>query len=374
VLLAAFVTGCGSSDPIVIHPRAPKVDSSQCPAHRPPFSLAGVQDKRGYADARNVGFTQTGLYNVRTSLRTDRPAAHVVRDALVATMRRCGMLADSASARPLTVDLLSLQISEQTGLVSETMTGQLRYEVIALDPDGGRPLDRFQVTGQSQHSGVDTTDFAEETLHDAIASSLPSFLLQLSRLREAPGDPSPSEEVADDAAADDAVADDAPSEEAPPVRVRVRGLTRDEENARFGTTLADKQILAVEIDVERTGSLAHELRFRRQDFRLTFRGGAQRFPLDPTKLRERNGLSMAMFAVVGFVPIYVGSVGMGAATKSVSNTLEQVALPGDARAVRGTLLFDLEGAPGRPLRIDVSYEDVLTHETQSATARYAKRR
>jgi hypothetical protein len=374
VLLAAFVTGCGSSDPIVIHPKAPQVDSSQCPAHRPAFSLAQVQDKRGYADARNVGFTQTGLYNVRTSLKTDRPAAHVVRDALVATMRRCGMLADSASARPLAVDLLSLQISEQTGMVSETMTGQVRYEVIALDPDGRRPLDRFQVTGQSQHSGVDTTDFAEETLRDAIASSLPSFLRQLSALREPPDDASPSQAVADDAPDDDAVADDAASEEAPPVRLRVRGLTADEERARFGTTLADKQILAVEIDFERTGPLAHELRFRRQDFRLTFAGGAQRFALDPTKLRERNGLSTAMFAVVGFVPIYVGSVGMGESPKSVGNTLEQAVLPADARGVRGMLLFDLDGAPGRPLRMDVSYEDVLTQETQSATARYAQRR
>jgi hypothetical protein len=153
-LLAAFVTGCGSSDPIVIHPKTPEVAASQCPLHRRAFSLVRVEDKRGYADANNVGFTQTGIYNVKASLETDRPAAKVVRDALVATMRRRGMFTDSPSARPLAVELLALQISEQTSFTSETMTGDLRYEVIALDPGAGHPLTRFPVTGHSQHSAT----------------------------------------------------------------------------------------------------------------------------------------------------------------------------------------------------------------------------
>src|SRR6185312_6731830 len=104
-LVALLVTGCGSSDPIILHPKTPDVAASQCPLHRETFALPRVEDKRGYADLRNVGFTQTGLYNVRASLETDRPAARVLQDVLAATMRRCGFVADAPAARSIAVDL-----------------------------------------------------------------------------------------------------------------------------------------------------------------------------------------------------------------------------------------------------------------------------
>ena len=348
ILFAAFATGCASG-PIVLHPKA-EVDSSQCPAHRPTFRLVRVWDKRGYPDTRNVGFTQTGLSNTRTALMTDRPTGRVMLDTLSAAMQRCGMLANSASAQPLSVDLLAMQINEQTGLVSETMTGQVRYEIVALDPNGGRALDRFQVTGQSQHSSMDTTDFAEETLNESIGSSLPSFLRQLATLREPLG-------------AAEANEDDATS----PVRVRVRGLNEQEERERFGRlmTLRNFRVLAVEIDLERTGSIGHPLRIRRQDFRLTFDSGLRRFALDPGKLVvERLGVS------TGSLPIYSGSQGTSLSPQSIGNTLEQADLSFDARELRTTLLFELLDGPGQPVQMDVSYEDVLTHEIHSVTVPY----
>ena len=358
--LAALVTGCGSSDPIVLHPKTPGVTVSQCPLHHGAFMLARVEDKRGYADASNVGFTQTGMFNVKASLETDRPAARVVQDALLVTMRRCGMLADSPAARPLTVDLLALQISEQTGFTSETMTGDLRYEVIALDPGADHPLSRFAVTGHSQHSGIDTTDFAEQTISESIASSLPSFLRNLSALPESSADAPPPVPVAGDGSPDVTT----------PIRVTLRPLTEDEQRTRFGTTLADKQVLAVEIHIERAGTVAHDLRFHRQDFRLTFASGGARFPLDPTKVRERNRISFPLFAYGGIVPIYMGEMNMSADTKGLASTVEQLTMPSGMREVRGTLFFDLEGAASRPMRMDLSYEDLITHESQGAIAPY----
>lgn len=51
----------------------PNAIGTACPAHRSPFTLTRVDDKRGYANNRNVGFTQTGLFNVKASLETEHP-------------------------------------------------------------------------------------------------------------------------------------------------------------------------------------------------------------------------------------------------------------------------------------------------------------
>ncbi len=350
-----FVTGCGSSDPIVIHPKAPDVATTQCPARRDPFLLARVEDKRGYADANNVGFTQTGMFNVKAPLETDRTAAKVLEDALRATLRHCSMAVESSDARQLAVDLMAMQISEQTGLTSETMTGDLRYEVIALDPAGTRVLTRIPVTGHAAHtSSIDTTDFAEQTVTEAIEDSLPSFLARLADL---------------DAPQADSVIADGPSVVAAtvPIRVSLRSLTADEERAKFGTTMADKQVLAVEVRVERIGG-SHDLVFRRQDFRLTFAGGQTRYPLDPSKVRERNRYAIPMFAYAGIVPIYVGSMNTGAETKGLATTVEQTRLAAGDREILGTLFYDLEGTPGKPVRIDLSFEDLTTHASAMARA------
>jgi hypothetical protein len=361
---APFVVACGSSEPIVIHPKTPEVAASECPVHPQTFTLARTDDRRGYADVRNVGFTQTGLYNVKTSLRTDRPAAQVVQDALVGAMRRCGMLSQSSDARALAVDLLALQVSESDTLTSETMSGDVRYDVLVLEPGSSQPVARFAVTGHSQHSAVDTTDFAEQTLSETIASSLPSFLREVWALSTEIGQPGA-------AVASDAPAGALASEGEAPVRVSVRPLSDDEARARFGTTLTDKQILGVEIRVERASTAAHDVRFRRQEFRLTFAGGATLFPLDPTKLRERNRFGVPLFAYGGIVPLYMGSMNMSGQTRGFAgSTVEELTLPGETHELRGTLFFDLEGAPGQPVRMDVSYEDLVTHRLRAVAAPY----
>jgi hypothetical protein len=102
-------------------------------------------------------------------------------------------------------------------------------------------------------------------------------------------------------------------------------------------------------------------------------GGAARVPLDPTKLRERTRASMPGFAYAGIVPIYVGEIGMSGNVKGLTSTVEQTTLAAGAHEVRGTLFFDLEGAPGQPVRIDISYEDLVTHASAQATAAYAAR-
>jgi hypothetical protein len=87
-VVLALLTGCGSSDPIAIQPRTPVVAASLCPLHHGVFAIARVEDRRGYADVHNVGFTQTGMDNVKANLETDRPAAAVLEDALRATLRQ----------------------------------------------------------------------------------------------------------------------------------------------------------------------------------------------------------------------------------------------------------------------------------------------
>jgi hypothetical protein len=50
----------------------------------------------------------------------------------------------------------------------------------------------------------------------------------------------------------------------------------------------------------------------------------------------------------------------------VCDTSAATTLAAGGREIRGTLFFDLEGEPGQPVRIDLSYEDLATHASAAA--------
>jgi hypothetical protein len=183
----AALCGCGSSQPIVIHPAFPQVARSACPAPRARFVVESAVDDRGYMDPRNVGFTQTGLANDKTRLLTELPAADVVKAALENALSQCGVLGPGGAtpAVRLRVRLLAFQVTEETSFVNETMRGELRYEIQAMGADGTAPLGRFAVGGEAHVSAADTTDYAASIVSRAIAESLPGLLAQLASVEPA---------------------------------------------------------------------------------------------------------------------------------------------------------------------------------------------
>jgi len=346
VLVALGAAGCGSTAPILLHPKMPNVDGAACPVQRSPFTLTRVEDKRGYADNHNVGFTQTGLYNTKASLETERPTVSFVAESLRAALERCGLLAIGSTGRPLAVDLVSFHVRESDSFTTETMTGTVRYEVLALDPSTQQPLARFMVSGESKHSGIDTSDYAEQVITEAMASSIPAFLKQL-----------PPPQAATTVAAATPPTPAAANASAAPVRFSFRPLGKHDQEQRFGTTLADKQVLAIEIRVERAEGEAHGLIFRRQDFRLILADGAARFPLDKLKVQERKQMPLMVYAGGLFMFVTESK----ADTKGLDAELETLTLGPERRALEGILFFDLEQATSSPAGIDVSFEDAVTH-------------
>ncbi|RYZ01424.1 MAG: hypothetical protein EOO73_35595 [Myxococcales bacterium] len=350
--LTLGMAGCGSSAAIVIKPQAPAVANRSCPplAGRS-FAVAPVQDKRGYANPRNVGFTQTGLFNVQASLETPQPAAGVVYGALQRAIAACGLRAQQGSTPSawLKVDLVTMQLTEDTGFTSESIKGQIRFEVEAIDAASQASLHRFVVLGTGEASGIDTTSDAEPVLSQALGASVKEFLRGLSRVSvRAPAAPAPK------------------ALGLPPslVTATARRLREEEAEERFSTTLRDKAIMALELSLKRDGSGTHPIKLKRHHIVLTFEDGSQRFPLDPLKVQERHrvNLMVPVFAGGFMVPFMMEAAGT---TTGMEYAGDELMMPTARNELRGILFFDLEGGlSSKPKRVDLELEDAVTGAIQ----------
>jgi hypothetical protein len=182
VALAALVAGCATPEPMLVAPKTPLVSLIECPSARSSFSLDRAEDKRGYADVHEAGFAHTGTSKSTTTVKTDRPAAVFVKYVLRAALARCGMLDDGAQATALTVYVHAFKVEQVSRVAAETITGEVRYEVIAQDPSTGQQVGHFVIDGTSEHSGFDVAEWAEDTLQEAMAASLPRFIGRVATL------------------------------------------------------------------------------------------------------------------------------------------------------------------------------------------------
>lgn len=352
LLVAALLLGCGSSAPIVIHPKVAIADAATCPTRSPTLAVASVVDKRGYADPNNVGFTQTGMWNVRASLQTDRTAAELVAELMQRALERCRLAAASGAQVLLKADLLSMQLTETTSFTSETIKGAVRYEVEATDAKSKKVLARFTPEGSAEASGIDTTNYAEPVLSKALGSTASNFLAYLATIPAVSGT---TEAVA--------TASEVHAPSSQPVDITIRVLPDPEQEKRFGTTFSNKQVLAIEIAVRRKVGPPHALRFRRHHFRMVFQGEKERFPLDPLKVNERHRGTMTTMIYTGgvFVPMTMETAGD---TKGLSQSVEDLTMPAEKSELRGVLFFDLEGlSQPVPEHLELDYEDLSTSET-----------
>ena len=358
--LMLALAGCGTSEAIVLRPKTAHVERQRCPAAARSFALAKVQDKRGYSNPNNVGFTQTGLLNKQTSLETARPAAEVMHRALERALTACGLRArkETGPDTLLQVELVTLQLTEQTGLTSETIKGQVRYEVEAVDASSRALLKRFVVTGEREASGIDTTSDAEPVIAGALDSSVEHFLKELATL--------PSRSTSAVAGVAPAPPSTTPSTVASSrVSATAHRLTPDQEEERFSTTLRDKNVMSVELSLKRDGSGMHPIKLRRHHIRLLFDDGTERFPLDPLKVQERHRMNLTVLIYGGgllFVPLAVETSGN---TTGLASAGDELVMPTARNELRGMLFFDLEGAAStKPKRLELEYEDTETGAVQ----------
>jgi hypothetical protein len=234
------------------------------------------------------------------------------------------------------------------------MRGQVGYEVEAVDAASQVSLQRFMVVGESEASGVDTTSDAEPVLGQALDVAVQRFLKGLARV----GAERPV-----------VAAQTAPALAAPPsfVTATARSLHEDEEEARFSTTLKDKNILSVELSLARAGGGTHPIKLKRHRVRLSFDDGAERFPLDPLKVQERHrvNLMVPVFAGGFMVPLMVETSGN---TTGMEWAGDELLMTTARNELRGVMFFDLEAASAsKPRRVELELEDAVTGAVQRVT-------
>jgi len=169
VLLSLVLSGCGSSRPLVVtpSPSAAQMGSVQCPDTSAKFYLGEVVDKRGNADPRNVGFTQTGLFNELTTLLAKPEPGEILGSALSDFLERCRLKSDDRAGADLTINtsLITLQVTEITASFSETISVELRCEFTVRAAATDQLARRFIVEVAAEESGLDTTQFASVLRH-----------------------------------------------------------------------------------------------------------------------------------------------------------------------------------------------------------------
>lgn len=185
-----MLLGCGSRVPITISPRldATAVADVSCPRTQATFFVGEVVDRRGYADPRNIGFTQTGVVNVKTSLFADPLPAVLLRDNLILYLSHCGILAeDPASATAsVTASLTRLQVTETTEQMSEEILSSLQYEVILIETATRRRRRGFLEGQGGREIFGDTTQYAADAVRDSFRDSLNRLSFNLGQVDRKP--------------------------------------------------------------------------------------------------------------------------------------------------------------------------------------------
>jgi len=145
----------------------------RCPDTSAKFYLEEVVDKRGNADPRNVGFTQTGLFNRLTTLLTSPMPSEILGSVLADFLDRCLIRSDDRTEADLTIDtsLITLQVTEVTTTFSEVISVELRSEFTVRAAATGRLTRRFIIDAAAEDSGLDTTQFASAVIEKAIVGA-----------------------------------------------------------------------------------------------------------------------------------------------------------------------------------------------------------
>jgi hypothetical protein len=160
-----------------------------------------------------------------------------------------------------------------------------------------------------------------------------------------------------------------PSTGSPIVPSRIAATARllgpDEEDDRFGTTLKDKNVLSIELSLQRDGTGMHPIKLRRHRIRMIFDDGSERFPLDPLKVQERHRVNVTVLAYGGgllFVPLAIETAGN---TTGLTSAVDELVMPTARNELKGLLFFDLERASAsKPKRLELEYEDAETATVQ----------
>ena len=351
VAVLFLISSCGgSSVPILLHPKTPQITSTDCPTYNIPWTIENVLDQRGYSDAANVGFTDTGVMPiVKTSLHTDPLPAKLLELALKAALKTCpGATNGQTNIVKFRVLLTRFQTTEYMGETYQEMKAEIGYKVQMLRADGSLGH-RFEIEAASMKSGGDTTHYAEVVLNEVLAKSTRMFLKRLPSI-----------------AISEVVSKGAVEEN---VRLKASILNKEAENQIFGSNLSDNNVFAVRLTIDKESENRKDLRIQRGGIVAVFSDNQKSFALDPLKVREFSQIDV-------FPYVLFGAIGAAAHKDAVEKTvtslhdiaMEDVILTDQESHYSGLLFFNSSGnISPKPSELLIEIEDVNQGVFQTVT-------
>jgi hypothetical protein len=329
------------------------VTLKSCPAPGRAFRLGDVSDRRGYNDAANVGFTQTGLGNSKTSLRTSPPPAGLIQRTLDLVLQTCGT---PPGSEPIVLDVIMsrFQTTETTGFTSEEIEAEIALQVRARMASGPL-LGGFDVSASAKESGMDTTDEAEGVIDRALQQSAQRFAAGLAELSKRLPPPS-----ALHAAAASAPLAPATSTTDNRVSVEATRLSPAREDELFDDDLKDAGLIPISVKVAVRGAVAR-LSMRRDGFLVAFDDRASKTALDPRKVQEEVRTNVMTYALMfGLIGAAIASDSNASSQGAVGDTsLEKAYLDTAHPSLEGILFFS-HTASSRPTVLSVEIVDTAT--------------
>lgn len=168
--------GCGLSA-VNLQPSTPTV---ACGSIVPRPGTIEIEDRRGYDDGKNAGFTKTGLFNSKTPVFTDPPPVELLRTSLTKALSSCTRV----GTWQLNVALSRFQVSEETGAFTEDVIATIRYRVRVAGPDG-KIFGQFVVAKEARATSAwDVTAQASDVITRALQDSVQDVLKNLALLEK----------------------------------------------------------------------------------------------------------------------------------------------------------------------------------------------
>jgi hypothetical protein len=361
--VSTFIIGCGSSAPIMLRPTLPNARIG-CPVPAHAVHLSAVLDRRGYEDAANVGFTQTGWTNVKASLRTQPAPKELVQQRVENVLRACSKPAPGTSAVDLEVLITRFQTTETTGFASESIEAEIALQV-RLKSAAGDALGTFDVSAKAEDSGLDTTGAAEGVIRTALIDAEKQLARALAaRARALPTEaPSSTGEVAPATTVQTAP----PTPMAQRVRASARRMSAEDEDDQFDERLQSADLVPVRIEVVLTVQGA-PISIRRDGVRVAFADRASATAVDTRKVQEMvrtssGALAGAAFGAAGAAAAG-GAIGAdNAASEQVGEAAFDVAVLKKVGAKLSGLVFfsRRHGSAGVPTTLSIELVDGMGH-------------
>lgn len=147
------------------------------------FYIKSINDKRGYFDKKNIGFTFKGGFNLVTPFIIDIELNKKINELVTKVFSVKNIITkDQSSANfYLRIDITSFQFTEIHDMKTAHLFLDMEYNVIVFDPDN-KVINRFNISESEKKSSWVTSKFADEIAQKVLIKSINSIITKLNSI------------------------------------------------------------------------------------------------------------------------------------------------------------------------------------------------